>query len=264
MSTPQRTFHRPKTRYRIFYILSIMALAVLFCLSFGIIYTLIVTPPESPGTLMRMVYLIMIAGFLILAAQALLILKRVMAVMDCDAATAGEMTERLEQLAILDDLTKAYNRGKFETVTTRELGNVRRYGHTLSGIMFDVDDFKTINETHGYTTGDKLLANLAYYVNSKLRTNDYLFRWRGGKFIILTPHTDIDKATLVAEKLRQIVSHKLFGGTIRLSISLGVAQASAKDTTDTFMHQLQTALTGAKNAGKNTVTVIGNGTLSSL
>ncbi|BDQ37728.1 hypothetical protein SYK_20880 [Pseudodesulfovibrio nedwellii] len=255
MSTEKHTTHRPKARYKAFYILSVLALAALFCVSFGVIYTLIVSPPDKPETMMRMVYLIMVGGFFILAAQALLILKRVMSVMDCDAVTAEEMAERLEQLAILDDLTKAYNRGKFESVTTRELANVRRYQHELSGIIFDVDNFKTINEDHGYSTGDRLLANLAHYVNGKLRNNDYLFRWRGGKFIILAPHTELDKAALVAEKLRQIVSHKLFGGKIKMSISLGVAQANAEDTTDTFMQRLQAALAGAKNSGKNRVAI---------
>jgi len=258
MSTEKHTTHRPKARYKAFYILSVLALAALFCVSFGIIYTLIVTPPDKPETMMRMVYLIMVGGFFILATQALLILKRVMAVMDCDATSAGEMAERLEQLAVLDDLTKAYNRGKFESVATRELANVRRYEHQLSGIIFDVDNFKSINEDHGYSTGDRLLANLAHFVNGKLRNNDYLFRWRGGKFIILAPHTDIDKAAMVAEKLRQIVSHKLFGGKIRMSISLGVAQAEAEDTTDIFMQRLQAALAGAKNSGKNNV-VVNNG-----
>jgi len=255
MNNTSHSFHRPKARYKVFYILSVLALAVLLCISFGVIYTLIVTSPDEPEALMRMAYLIMIAGFLILAAQALLIFKRIMAVMGMDAKSAKEMSERLEQLAVLDDLTKAYNRGKFESVTSRELANVRRYEHKLSGIMFDVDNFKAINEDHGYATGDRLLANMAHFVNSKLRNNDYLFRWRGGKFIILAPHTDIDKASMVAEKLRQMVSHKLFGGKIRMSISLSVIQALPDDTVASLMQRLQSGLTEAKNAGKNRVAI---------
>ena len=255
MKSDTPSFHRPKSRYKALYILSVLALAVLLCVSFGVIYTLIVSPPEAPESLMRMGYLIMVSGFLILTAQALLILKRIMAVMGVDANTAKEMSERLEQLAVLDDLTKAYNRGKFESVTTRELANVQRYDQKLSAIMFDVDNFKAINADHGYANGDRLLASLAHFVNGKLRNNDYLFRWRGGKFIILAPHTDIDKAAMVAEKLRQLVSHKIFGGKIRMSISLGVVQARPDDTVDGLMQHIQSGLTEAKNSGKNRVAI---------
>ena len=255
MNTERPPVRKLKTRYKVFFILSIVALAVLLCLNFGVIYTLVLTPPADKTVLMRLVYLSMVAGFFILAAQALLILNRVISVLDRDAAVADEVCVQLEQLTVIDTLTKAYNRGKFEEVAARELGNVRRYAHDLSGILFDLDGFKGINEAHGYCTGDKLLANLVHFVNGKLRKNDYLFRWRGGKFIILAPHTDIDKAAMLAEKLRQLVGHKLFGGTIRLSISLGVAQAGEEDTTDAFVQRLQAALAGAKNAGRDQVVV---------
>ena len=242
-----------KARYKAFYVLSVVALAVLLCVNFGVIYNLILAPTEHPAKLMRLLYLSMVAGFFILAAQALLILKRVISALDRDAAAAEEACTQLEQLTVIDSLTKAFNRGKFEEVMGRELGNVRRYAHDLSGILFDVDDFKAINEANGYCAGDRLLANLSHYVNSKLRDNDYMFRWRGGKFVILCPHTDIDKAAIVAEKLRQMVGHKLFGGTIHMSISLGVAQADDEDTTDTFVQRLQAALAQAKNSGKDQV-----------
>lgn len=247
--------HRLKKRYKAFYTLSVLALVGLFCVNFGVIYTLVIEPPAEPTELMRLVYLTMVTGFFILAAQALLVIKKVIARLNRDAATMEEMSERLERLSVFDDLTNAFNRSKFESVSDRELGHVRRYESDLSGIMFDVDNFKAINEDHGYSAGDRLLANLAHYVDSKLRTNDYLFRWRGGKFIILAPHTNLDKAAMVAEKLRQLVGHKLFGGKIRMSVSLGVAQADPEDTMDSFIQRLQTALATSKNGGKNRVTV---------
>jgi len=255
MTQDKRSPHALKKRYKALYILSVLGLAGLFCVNFGIIYTLVISPPDDPETMMRLVYLTMVAGFFILAAQGLLITKRVLAILGRDAEALDTLNERLERLTIFDDLTKAYNRSKFDSVAVRELGNVRRYAHSLSGIMFDVDDFKRINEDHGYSAGDKLLANLAHYVDSKLRNTDYMFRWRGGKFLILAPHTEVDKAAMVAEKLRQVVGHKLFGGKIRFSISLGVAQADEDDTADVFVQRLQTALAGAKNGGKNRVVI---------
>ncbi|ADU61370.1 MAG: GGDEF domain-containing protein [Pseudodesulfovibrio sp.] len=246
---------RLKTRYKLFYTLSVAALAALLCTNFGVIYTLIILPPEDPELMMKFVYIVMVAGFFVLAAQALLVYTRVLSLLGREAKAMSQLREQVDKLSVYDDLTKVYNRYKFESVAERELDNVRRYANPLSGIMFDIDDFKGINETHGYKTGDMLLANLAQFVSARLRKTDYVFRWRGGKFIILAPHTDIDKAAMVAEKLRQIVGHKLFGGKIRMALSLGVVQGRADDTMETFLHRVQSALTGAKNQGRNRVVV---------
>jgi len=255
MTNDKRPIAKLKTRYKLFYTFSVIALAMLFCVNFGVIYTLLITPPDNPENLMHFVYLIMVAGFLLLAAQALLVFTRLISLVGRESEALEDMSEQLKQISVYDDLTKVYNRYKFEAVATRELENVTRYSSNLSGIMFDIDDFKVLNETYGYRTGDKLLATLAQFVNGKLRKTDYVFRWRGGKFIILAPHTDIDKAAIVAEKLRQVVGHKLFGGKIRMSLSLGVIQAATDDSMETFLHRIQAALTGAKNKGKNCVVI---------
>lgn len=255
MADDKRSVSALKARYKLFYILSVVALAVLLCVNFGVIYTLIVTPPEDPSSIMKLVYLIMVAGFFVLAAQALLVFTRFISLIGREAEAMEDLSDKLEQLSVHDNLTRVYNRYKFEQVISRELDNVRRYGIPLSGIMFDIDDFKAINEANGYQAGDKLLASLAQYVDGKLRNTDYVFRWRGGKFIILAPHTDLDRAAIVAEKLRQIVGHKLFGGKIRMTLSLGVVQGKEDDTMETFLQRIQSALTGAKTQGKNRVVV---------
>jgi diguanylate cyclase (GGDEF)-like protein len=245
--TMDRAPHRPKARYKALYAASILALAALLCVCFGMVYTLRLDPEGNHARLMQLAYLCMVAGFFILAAQGLLVYKKVMARMDRDAVRADELAEQLERLAVLDSLTQAYNRGKFEEVIARELGNVRRYG---------LDGFRAINQAHGYSAGDRLLANLAHYLDDKLRTNDFLFRWHGGKFIILCPHTDIDRAAIVAEKLRMLVGHKIFGGKIRVFLSLGVAQAEEDDTAEAFLQRLQSGLAASKNGGRNQVTVV--------
>ncbi|WP_338668493.1 GGDEF domain-containing protein [Pseudodesulfovibrio methanolicus] len=256
MTMDRPASHRPKARYKALYAASILALAALLCVCFGMVYTLRLDPGGDHARLMQLAYLCMVAGFFILAAQGLLVYKKVMACMGRDAIRADELAEQLERLTVLDSLTQAYNRGKFEEVMTQELGNVRRYGLDLSGIMLDMDGFRAINQAHGYSAGDRLLANLAHFLNAKLRTNDFLFRWHGGKFIILCPHTDIDRAAIVAEKLRMLVGHKIFGGKIRVFLSLGVAQAEEDDSAETFMQRLQSGLAASKNGGRNQVTVI--------
>lgn len=256
--TKDSPVHKLKARYKLFYILSLVAIAGLLCANFGLVYTLVITPPEDPEGTMKFAYLHMVTGFLVLSAQGLLIFTRFVALIGKESDAMDDMNEKLERLSVYDELTSVYNRQKFEVVAARELENVRRYSSQLSGIIFDIDDFKTVNETHGYRTGDKLLANLAQFVSGKLRSTDYVFRWRGGKFIIIAPHTDIDKAAIVAEKLRQIVGHKLFGGKIKMTLSLGVVQGREDDSMETFLHRLQSALTGAKTQGKNRVVVTRN------
>jgi diguanylate cyclase (GGDEF)-like protein len=122
--------------------------------------------------------------------------------------------------------------------------------------MLDLDGFRAINQAHGYSAGDRLLANLAHFLDDKLRSNDFLFRWHGGKFIILCPHTDIDRAAIVAEKLRMLVGHKIFGGKIRVFLSLGVTQAEEEDTMESFLQRLQSGLAASKNGGRNQVSVV--------
>ncbi len=258
MTNDNRPIQVLKTRYKLFYILSVVALAVLFCANFSVIYTLILTPPEDPGLTMKFVYLIMVGGFLVIAAQTLLVFTRFISMLGRESKAMEDMNRQLDELSVYDELTKVFNRYKFESVISRELENVRRYSSPLSGIMLDIDGFKAVNEAHGYRTGDRLLANLAGFIDSKLRTTDYVFRWRGGKFIILAPHTDIDKAAMVAEKLRKIVGHKLFGGKIHITLSLGVIQAVGDDSMETFLHRIQSALTAAKNKGRDCVIVTRN------
>ena len=252
----ERPAGKLKRRYKALYAASVLALAALFCVCFGVVYTLHLAPDADHGRLMQLTYLCMVAGFLVLAAQALLVGKKLLARLGRDEARADGLAERLERLTELDSLTRAYNRDKFEEVMARELGNVRRYGLDLSGIMLDLDRFRDVNQAHGYSTGDRLLTNLAHFLTAQLRTNDFLFRWHGGKFIILCPHTDIDRTAIVAEKLRMLVGHKLFGGKIRVSLSLGVAQAGEDDGTESFVQRLQSGLAASKNGGRDRVTVI--------
>ncbi len=251
----KRSEGNTRNRAILLYTLSLFLVGVILLLDFGLLYNQSVAPGIPPERLTKFAYLLMIGGLLALGAQALLVFKGLIANIDKDRQTARELSEKVAQLSVIDDLTKAFNRYKFNSVMTRELENVRRYRSVLSGIMFDIDGFRTINERHGYDAGDKLLYHLARFVNKRVRKTDYLFRWRGGKFIILAPHIDHRVAEEVAEKLRQMVESMPFG-SISITISLGVTQAAGRDTLETFLQRLQGGLTSAKNKGRNCV--IGN------
>lgn len=245
-----------KARYKLFYMLSVVALGAVLCGLFVVIYSMMVSPPDDPSAVMRLAYLLLTVGGVVLLTQALLVFSRFIEMIGREEKVVETLKHELDQLMVLDPLTRVYNRYKFETVIKRELENVRRYNNPLSGVMFDVDGFKSVNEEHGYPAGDKLLVNVAQYVFGKLRNTDYLFRWRGGKFIILAPHTDMENAAQMAEKIREMVGHKLFGGKVRITFSLGVIQAESDDTMELFLQRIQTAMTRAKNSGKNCVEVI--------
>lgn len=242
-----------RSRSILLYTLSLFLVGVVLLLDFGLLYNQSVNPDLPPERLMKFAYLLMVGGLLTIGAQALLVFKGLIANIDKDRIKAKELSDKVAQLTVIDDLTKAFNRFKFDSVMARELENIRRYKSVLSGIMFDIDGFRDINEKHGYNAGDKLLYHLARYVNKRIRKTDYLFRWRGGKFIILVPHIDYDKATEVADKLRTMVESTPFGDSIAITISLGVTQASSRDTMETFLQRLQNAMTSAKHKGKNQV-----------
>lgn len=242
-----------KSRSILLYTLSIFLLGVVLLLNFGLLYNLSIVPAVSPDKYMKFAYLLMIGGLLVLGAQALLIFRGLIADMGRDRQKARELSEKIAQLTVIDDLTKAFNRLKFDSVMARELENIRRYKSVLSGMMFDIDGFRAINEKHGYNAGDKLLYQLARYVNKRIRKTDYLFRWRGGKFIILAPHIDCNRATEIADKLRRVVEKTPFGDSVNLTISVGVTQAAGRDTMETFLQRLQGSLTSAKNKGRNCV-----------
>lgn len=94
--------------------------------------------------------------------------------------------EQMYQLAITDPLTGCYNRRFFGEVMPRELSRRERYRTTLSLLFVDVDNLKALNDTQGHAAGDELLRLLASYLAANIRRSDYLFRWGGDEFLILT------------------------------------------------------------------------------
>lgn len=249
-STAESRGSLTQTRTRLLYILSILILGLLFLLVFGLVYSISVKPEDAPH-LLRFVLIATSAGLIGLGAQAMLVFRKLIAPLGTDRIAVENLTNTIRQLTVIDDLTKAFNRAKFESVISRELENTRRYKSVISAIMFDIDGFKAINDKHGYRVGDRLLMQLARFIRKRIRKSDYLFRWRGGKFIILTPHIDADKAGMVAEKLRQVIAKQEFADEINFTLSLGVTQISRRDSMESLLQRLQNALTGAKNKGRN-------------
>jgi diguanylate cyclase (GGDEF)-like protein len=164
-----------------------------------------------------------------------------------------ELNKALEKQAITDALTEVYNRQKFHEMLTQEAKESRRYSTHLSLIMFDIDHFKLVNDTHGHQAGDAVLKEMAKLISENIRDADLLARYGGEEFMILTSHTDRESAFALAEKLREKVRTAKFDGVLHITCSFGVTQFHDRDTIDSFLKRIDDALYKAKNNGRDRV-----------
>ncbi|MEW6738390.1 MAG: diguanylate cyclase [Nitrospirota bacterium] len=169
--------------------------------------------------------------------------------------TTNQLIIEKEQLAETDPLTKIYNRLKFDNIFTSEIMKVQRYGTPLSLIMFDIDDFKQINDTYGHNVGDNVLIEITKIVSNNIRTTDIFARWGGEEFVILTPNTDMEHARELSERLRAAIEDSIFKKAFTVTCSFGVAEFREDDTTDTLSKRADDALYEAKKSGKNRVCI---------
>lgn len=167
--------------------------------------------------------------------------------------------KRMARLATTDELTKLMNRRRFYELVEAEIQRSRRTGQPASYITYDVDHFKEINDTYGHIAGDLILITLAETVNSCLREIDYPARIGGDEFAVLLPETKLDKALLIAERLRlktaeMKVNHDK--NTLNITISLGVAQLKEHESLEDLSKRSDMALYKAKESGRNRVSCL--------
>ena len=142
-------------------------------------------------------------------------------------------------------------------VLERELRRARRIARPLSVLMFDVDHFKKINDTHGHLAGDEVLSELCCRARGFLQQEEVLARYGGEEFVLLLPETPLAEALQVAERLRTTVAETQFAteqAAINVSISLGVAQfAGNSQTVAELLDRADQQLYAAKRGGRNRV-----------
>ena len=159
----------------------------------------------------------------------------------------------LKALATTDRLTGVHNRWSFEQAVLTEAERLHRYGEPLSLMLFDIDHFKSINDTHGHQAGDHVLAELTRRIRAHLRAIDVPARLGGDEFAVVLPHCDIAQAQEAAERLRALIEGEEFPDVGRVTSSFGVAQFVPDDTLDTALKRADDALYAAKAAGRNAV-----------
>ena len=174
-------------------------------------------------------------------------------------AALEEMNKELEEIAITDALTGAYNRRHFNKLLIHEKRLTDRYGSTFSLVMFDIDHFKRVNDSKGHDAGDAILVQLAQVVRTMLRDCDFLFRYGGEEFAILLPRTALEGAEILAERIRDHVSQQTFDHKAHsmsdITISLGVAawhEADSKEA-EQLLKRADQALYHSKENGRNRV-----------
>ncbi|MCS3728330.1 sensor domain-containing diguanylate cyclase [Bradyrhizobium betae] len=164
-----------------------------------------------------------------------------------------KLAQDLRVKATTDALTGLFNRAKLTPMLLDEMKRVDRYNTPLSLVMFDIDHFKSINDTHGHLIGDHVLVQLSRLVQRQIRSNDLLARWGGEEFLIMLPGSDGPKAFGVAEKLREAIAATDFGEVGSATCSFGVAQYVPGDAPDQLLARADAALYLAKNGGRNRV-----------
>ena len=173
-----------------------------------------------------------------------------------DITKRKRLESELQTRADTDTLTQVFNRIKYDEIVKREIERARRYNHPLSLIMFDIDHFKIVNDTYGHAVGDYVLQALTQIVKLNLRETDYLVRWGGEEFVIIAPDTDIERAEILAERVRKSAEEYKFERAGTVTVSFGVTQFTKNDTEDTLIRRTDDALYSAKRMGRNRVEVI--------
>ncbi len=154
------------------------------------------------------------------------------------------------QLADLDALTNLHNRRYFHETLAREATRAHRYDRRLSLVVFDIDDFKAINDRIGHLSGDEVLASVAERVQSAVRGADIACRVGGDEFAVILPEATIEDAEQLYKRVQFAVAARPLGPFERIRLSAGIAELRPEDDAKTFFERADEALYRAKESGK--------------
>lgn len=168
-----------------------------------------------------------------------------------------ESRRQLESISRTDALTGINNRRYFLELLESETERCRRYNHCLSVMMFDLDHFKQVNDTHGHAAGDEALRTFSRtFSRSGLRKNDFCGRLGGEEFALALPETCIDGALKPAERIRSTLEDTIIQHgpiTFQITVSIGISQYQPGDTIETMLGRADQAMYEAKQTGRNRI-----------
>jgi diguanylate cyclase (GGDEF)-like protein len=177
------------------------------------------------------------------------------------SASETNFHEEVYRLTTRDGLTEAYNKRHFMEHLDRECERYNRYGGNVALIIFDIDHFKTVNDTYGHLAGDAVLRELSSVARECIRRNDFFARYGGEEFALILPECSEENAAKVCEKLRAAIEDHSFqfeDQSIPVTVSLGVAflnETSQHKDSGAFIAAADAKLYEAKRGGRNRVCV---------
>jgi diguanylate cyclase (GGDEF)-like protein len=162
--------------------------------------------------------------------------------------------KNFEKISTTDALTNIKNRGAIQDHVVSAIEESKRHKHQLSLILFDIDDFKKINDTLGHNTGDNVLRKIAHETRVALRISDSFGRWGGEEFLVVLSQVSQEEAINIAQKLRLLIEALDFETPTKVTSSFGVCVYDEdKDTFGSLLERVDRAMYSAKKQGKNRV-----------
>lgn len=170
-----------------------------------------------------------------------------------------ETNKELHQISITDGLTGLLNHKHILELLDREISRSRRYGHSVSVLMLDIDHFKNVNDTYGHQTGDTVMRRLADLFYDAIRENDLVGRYGGEEFLILLPDSDIQSGVQTAQRIRKKVQDleiETSGGNVSVTVSIGISSyPQYGPDANSVICAADAALYRAKSNGRNQVVI---------
>jgi diguanylate cyclase (GGDEF)-like protein/PAS domain S-box-containing protein len=168
-----------------------------------------------------------------------------------------ESENKYRELSIIDDLTQLYNSRYFYHQLKMEMDRADRYGHPLTLLLLDLDDFKQFNDAYGHIEGDQVLMRLGQVVKRCLRQTDSAYRYGGEEFTILLPETKDRGCVMTAERIRTEFKKEIFsvvpGQDVHLTVSIGLAQYKPREDMKAFVQRVDRLMYTSKKNGKDRV-----------
>lgn len=174
--------------------------------------------------------------------------------MESETETLKEEVRKKQEEATRDALTGVANRLAYNERIASEIARNKRYQTPLTILVWDIDKFKSINDTYGHAAGDKVLKAIAKVLSSSIRETDFIARFGGEEFVVLMPETSIDAAESVANKLRQTIESCEFhfkDQRVVITASCGIAEIKHNESEEQLFERADSALYQAKETGRN-------------
>ncbi len=164
-----------------------------------------------------------------------------------------KLQEKLSKLAVHDPLTNALNRRQLDFYLSEAIEETKRDFGPASLVLIDIDHFKEVNDTLGHEAGDDVLKDVVNILHNRQRRLDHVFRIGGEEFLILLRNTEFQHAITTAESLRKYVEENELISGQSLTVSLGVAEYKAGESSNEWLARADVNLYEAKNLGRNRV-----------